>query len=138
MIKSDFRSKQNKYPVLFLTQGINTKYDDYRDPRTWSIPLAAKFVEMAEILGINAFSEDVLREPSQVDMVKSRNLILFVWMDEKDSEREKVDYLKGLGVDGIVYDRIDMQKEAGKESIFSMDHRQCYQILCMARFSSQN
>ena len=64
----------------------------------------------------------MLREPSQVDMVKSRNLILFVWMDEKDSDRETVQYLKDLGVDGIVYDRVDMQKE-GKESIFSIDHR---------------
>ena len=31
-------------------------------------------------------------------------------------------YLKELGVDGIVYDRIDMNKES-KESIFSLDHR---------------
>ena len=77
------RSKQNKYPVLFLTQGVNTKYEDYRDPRTWSIPMAAKFVEMAEIFGINAFSEDILRDSSQVAMVKNRGQILFVWMDEK-------------------------------------------------------
>ena len=77
------RSKQNKYPVLFLTQGVNTKYEDYRDPRTWSIPMAAKFVDMAEIFGINAFSEDILRDSSQVAMVKNRGQILFVWMDEK-------------------------------------------------------
>ncbi len=109
--------------MLFLTQGINTKYDDYRDPRTWSILLASKFVEMDEILGVNAFSEDILRDPSQVDMVKSRGLILFVWMDEKDSDRETVQYLKQLGVDGIVYDRIDMQKDKGKESIFFTDHK---------------
>ena len=31
-------------------------------------------------------------------------------------------YLKELGVDGIVYDRIDMNKES-KESIFSLDHQ---------------
>lgn len=116
------RSKQNKYPVLFLTQGVNTKYEDYRDPRTWTIPMAAKFVEMAEIFGINAFSEDILRDSAQVAMVKNRGQILFVWMDEKDSEKQTVQYLKELGVDGIVYDRIDMNKES-KESIFSLDHR---------------
>ena len=42
-----------------------------------------KFVEMAEIFGINAFSEDILRDSSQVAMVKNRGQILFVWMDEK-------------------------------------------------------
>jgi glycerophosphoryl diester phosphodiesterase len=91
--------------VLFLTQGQQTKYDDYRDPRTWSIMLASKFVEMAEILGVNAFSEDVLRDITQVDLVKGRGQILFVWMDEKDSEKGTVQYLKERGVDGIVYDR---------------------------------
>ena len=40
----------------------------------------------------------------------------------QDSEKETVQYLKELGVDGIVYDRIDMNKES-KESIFSLDHR---------------
>ena len=45
--------------------------------------MAAKFVEMAEIFGINAFSEDILRDSSQVAMVKNRGQILFVWMDEK-------------------------------------------------------
>ena len=46
------RLKQNRYPVLLLTQGINSKYDDYLDPRTWTIENGSSFVAMAEILGI--------------------------------------------------------------------------------------
>ena len=44
-------NKQNKYPAMLLTQGINTKYKDYQDPRTWTIPLAVSFVKMAGLLG---------------------------------------------------------------------------------------
>jgi hypothetical protein len=44
-------NKQNKYPTMLLTQGINTKYKDYQDPRTWTIPLATCFVKMAGLLG---------------------------------------------------------------------------------------
>ena len=43
--------KQNRYPVLLLTQGINSKYDDLFDPRTWTIENGSHFVAMAEILG---------------------------------------------------------------------------------------
>ena len=44
--------KQNRYPVLLLTQGINSKYDDLFDPRTWTIENGSHFVAMAEILGM--------------------------------------------------------------------------------------
>ena len=40
------RLKQNRYPVLLLTQGINSKYDDYVDPRTWTIKNGSNFVGM--------------------------------------------------------------------------------------------
>ena len=46
------RLKQNRYPVLLLTQGINSKYDDYSDPRTWTIENGSSYVAMAEILGM--------------------------------------------------------------------------------------
>ncbi len=52
--------------MLFLTQGINTKYDDYRDPRTRSIAHAVRFVRMVEVLGVNAMAEDLLRDTTQV------------------------------------------------------------------------
>jgi hypothetical protein len=46
------RLKQNRYPVLLLTQGVNNKYDDYPDPRTKTIENGSSYVAMAEILGM--------------------------------------------------------------------------------------
>ncbi len=112
------RSKQNKYPVLFLTQCVNDKYEAYRDPRTWNVANASRFVSMAEILGMNVIADEILREPDQVAKVKARGQIIFVWTDDKN-DKATVDYLKSLGLDGIVYDRMDENnsKEV-KESVF--------------------
>ena len=61
--------KQNRYPALLLTQGINSKYDDYYDPRTWTIKNGSNFVAMSEILGVAAMADDIQRDPSQVFLV---------------------------------------------------------------------
>ena len=63
------RLKQNRYPALLLTQGINSKYDDYYDPRTWTIKNGSNFVAMSEILGVAAMADDIQRDPSQVFLV---------------------------------------------------------------------
>lgn len=65
------RMKQNKYPVMFLTQGQSTKYEQYNDPRCWSINAATQYATMIEILGINVHTEDILRDPSQVGLFES-------------------------------------------------------------------
>jgi hypothetical protein len=44
------RLKQNKYPVVFLTQGVTKKYPPYRDPRTQNIPMAVRYANSAGIL----------------------------------------------------------------------------------------
>ena len=44
-------NKQNKYPVLLLTQGENSGYEEYQDPRTWSINNGVLFAEMSGLLG---------------------------------------------------------------------------------------
>lgn len=44
-------NKQNRYPVLFLTQGENSKYEDFMDPRGWSIKNGVFFAEMSGLLG---------------------------------------------------------------------------------------
>ena len=60
------RYKQNKYPVLFLTQGDTEKYPRYDDPRCWTVKSGINFVNIIEILGINAHTEDILKDPSVV------------------------------------------------------------------------
>ena len=56
-------NKQNKYPVLLLTQGENSGYEEYQDPRTWSINNGVLFAEMSGLLGLSVRAEAVLKNP---------------------------------------------------------------------------
>lgn len=42
--------KQNKYPVMFLTQGITQRYPPYSDNRMSTIENAVKFANSADLL----------------------------------------------------------------------------------------
>ena len=44
------RMKQNKYPVLFLTQGDTPRWVSYTDPRSLSVRLAADFAVSNSLL----------------------------------------------------------------------------------------
>jgi len=111
-------NKQNRYPVLLLTQGENSKYEDFMDPRTWSIRNGVWFVEMSGLLGLSAMAEALMRDPSQMDLVRSKGQVLFCWTDEQN-DKETVKYLKQLGVNGVIYDRMDQNNDKlVKESIF--------------------
>lgn len=44
------RFKQNKYPVMFLTQGVTKKYPEYLDARTKNIEAAINFANSADLL----------------------------------------------------------------------------------------
>lgn len=60
------RYKQNIYPVMFLTQGITSKYIKYAEPRCSTIEYAVRNACCMELLGIVAHTEDLLRDASQV------------------------------------------------------------------------
>lgn len=44
------RHKQNKYPILFLTQGISEKYPEMMDIRCQSTKIAMSFAQSENIL----------------------------------------------------------------------------------------
>ena len=50
-------------------------------------------------------AEDIQRDPTQVELVRNRGQVLFCWTDDQNNP-EIVKYLKNLGVDGIIYDRL--------------------------------
>ena len=68
-------------------------------------------------------AEAVTRDPANIRMVKERSQVrgeetgifklflqvIFCWTDE-DNTRETVLNLKKLGVDGVIYDRMDQNK----------------------------
>ncbi|KAH0513922.1 Glycerophosphocholine phosphodiesterase GPCPD1 [Microtus ochrogaster] len=99
------RQKQNKYPILFLTQGKSDIYPELMDLRSRTTPIAMSFAQFENILGINAHTEDLLRNPSYVQEAKAKGLVIFCWGDDtNDPENRRK--LKEFGVNGLIYDRI--------------------------------
>ncbi|XP_023024329.2 glycerophosphocholine phosphodiesterase GPCPD1 [Leptinotarsa decemlineata] len=117
------RLKQNKYPVMFLTVGESKTYQQYKDPRCWSINSAVQFAKMSEILGINVHTEDILRDSSLVKLATSNGLVIFCWGDE-NADPTTIKFLKDLGLHGVIYDKIhEYNNKEVKESIFLVEAR---------------
>lgn len=76
------------------------------------------------IQGLCVHAEDILRDPNQVALVHSKELILFCW-GEDNNDTAVIRYLKSLGLNGIIYDNIDrFSAKENKESIFLVEARQ--------------
>lgn len=131
-ICSMIRLKQNRYPVMFLTQGITDKYPAYHDPRCQNVPIAVHFAVNMDILGINVHTEELLRDSSQIENVKRAGLVLFCWGDD-NNDTETIKHLKELGIHAVIYDKIDQRcaKEV-KESIFSLEARESERDIIVA------
>lgn len=67
---------------------------------------------------MNLHSEDILRDPTLVRKSKEMGLVVFVWGDDLD-DRENVNKMRELGLDGIIYDRIG-EMEA-RQNIFIVE-----------------
>ncbi|XP_076232782.1 glycerophosphocholine phosphodiesterase GPCPD1 isoform X2 [Calliopsis andreniformis] len=132
------RLKQNKYPVVFLTQGVTSKYPTYHDPRCQTIPMAVRHALAADILGINVHTEDILRDPSQVKFVKDAGLIIFCWGDD-NNDKATIQHLKKLGLHAVIYDKIDeYNAKEVKESIFLVDARENQkELIALAQCNQQ-
>ncbi|KAE8600848.1 hypothetical protein XENTR_v10013428 [Xenopus tropicalis] len=99
------RLKQNKYPILFLTQGHSDIYPELMDLRSRSTPIAVSFAQFESLLGINVHTEDLLRNPHYIQEAKSKGLVVFCWGDDtNDPENRKL--MREYGIDGLIYDRI--------------------------------
>ncbi|XP_031850535.1 glycerophosphocholine phosphodiesterase GPCPD1 isoform X2 [Nomia melanderi] len=132
------RLKQNKYPVVFLTQGITSKYPTYHDPRCQTISMAVRHALAADILGINVHTEDILRDPSQVKFVKDAGLIIFCWGDD-NNDKATIQHLKKLGLHAVIYDKIDeYNAKEVKESIFLVDARENQKALIALAHCNQS
>ncbi|KAF3849641.1 hypothetical protein F7725_019360 [Dissostichus mawsoni] len=62
------RQKQNKYPILFLTQGISNKYPEMMDIRCQTTQIAISFAQSENIMGISAHTEELLKNLSYIGM----------------------------------------------------------------------
>lgn len=85
---------------------MTEKWAKYWDPRTRDIQSAAYFALAMGFLGIDVHAEDLLKDRSLIQFVKSKGLVLFVWGDDL-MDTSVIKALKKDGVDGVIYDKID-------------------------------
>ncbi|XP_023655572.2 glycerophosphocholine phosphodiesterase GPCPD1 [Paramormyrops kingsleyae] len=99
------RQKQNKYPILFLTQGVSDIYPELMDLRCRTTEIAISFAQSEDILGISAHTEDLLRNMDLIRDAQSKGLVIFCWGDD-NNDHENRRKLREHGIDGLIYDRI--------------------------------
>lgn len=105
------RLKQNKFPVVFLSQGLTDKYERYQDIRARRIENAIYFAEAFDLVGVDLILDDYMEAGQKlVDFITSRGMIARAWGDV-GNDTEKIEYLKSLGLQCVTYDKIDILKK---------------------------
>ncbi|XP_065365504.1 glycerophosphocholine phosphodiesterase GPCPD1-like [Calliphora vicina] len=115
------RLKQNRYPILFIIQDTLNEAQ-YLDPRGTTILSGIYFANAMELLGIIVNSTDIMETPGIVSDIHERDLCVFSWGKQNRTEDTRK-YLKALGVDGIICDRVNHVVEPMdlKQNIFRID-----------------
>ncbi|XP_031722031.1 glycerophosphocholine phosphodiesterase GPCPD1 isoform X2 [Anarrhichthys ocellatus] len=113
------RRKQNKYPILFLTQGISEKYTDLMDIRCQTTQIAISFAQSENILGISGHTEELLKNLSYIRDAQSKGLVVFSWGDD-NNEHENRRQLREQGIDGLIYDSI-CEELGEQQNIFQVE-----------------
>uniref|UniRef100_A0A8C8IS07 Glycerophosphocholine phosphodiesterase 1 n=1 Tax=Oncorhynchus tshawytscha TaxID=74940 RepID=A0A8C8IS07_ONCTS len=97
------RQKQNKYPILFLTQGISETYPELMDIRCRTTQIAMSFAQSENILGISAHTEELLQNLEHIREAQSKGLVVFCWGD-LNNDHDNRTKLREQGIDGLIYD----------------------------------
>ncbi|KAK7906787.1 hypothetical protein WMY93_015399 [Mugilogobius chulae] len=113
------RNKQNKYPILFLTQGICERYPELMDIRCQTTQIAMSFAQSENILGISAHTEELLKHLNYIEDAQSKGLVVFCW-GEDNNEHENRRKLREKGIDGLIYDRIG-EDQIEQPNIFQVE-----------------
>ncbi|KAK6295491.1 hypothetical protein J4Q44_G00347170 [Coregonus suidteri] len=136
------RQKQNKYPILFLTQGISETYPELMDIRCQTTQIAMSFAQSENILGISAHTEELLQNLEHIREAQSKGLVVFCWGDLNNYHDNRTT-LREQGIDGLIYDRI-CDDQVDQPDIFKVEAQHtlqetlksfvcsCYSIPCQA------
>ncbi|KAJ8384058.1 hypothetical protein AAFF_G00211900 [Aldrovandia affinis] len=115
------RRKQNRYPVLFLTQGVSVVYPELMDIRCQTTSIAMSFAQSEDILGISANTEELLKNMDAIVEAHAKGLVVFCWGDD-NNDHENRRKLREHSIDGLIYDRIcDDQVE--QPNIFKVEEQ---------------
>lgn len=115
------RQKQNKYPILFLTQGVTDLYPEFMDIRCQSTKIAMSFAQSENILGISAHTDELLRNMDFIREAQSKGLVVFCWGDYNNDHDNRMK-LREHGVDGVIYDRI-CEDKLEQPNIFNVEEQ---------------
>ncbi|KAM9339310.1 glycerophosphocholine phosphodiesterase GPCPD1 [Symphorus nematophorus] len=115
------RHKQNKYPILFLTQGISDRYPELMDIRCQTTQIAISFAQSENILGISGHTEELLKNLSYIGDAQSKGLVVFSWGDD-NNDHENRRKLREQGIDGLIYDSI-CEDQAEQPNIFQVEEQ---------------
>ncbi|XP_067427614.1 glycerophosphocholine phosphodiesterase GPCPD1 isoform X1 [Thunnus thynnus] len=117
------RQKQNKYPILFLTQGISDRYPELMDIRCQTTQIAMSFAQSENILGISAHTEELLKHLSYIGEAQAKGLVVFSWGDDNNDHQTRRK-LREQGIDGLIYDRI-CEDQGEQPNIFQIEEQHC-------------
>jgi glycerophosphocholine phosphodiesterase GPCPD1 len=104
--------KQNKFPVLFLTNGLTNKWKPYKDPRCKNTTRSFNYARAENLHGIVAHAEELTANLHLMNIIfnnttkSTNNFLAYSWGDELN-EIEKRKLLTESGFHGIIYDRIN-------------------------------
>ncbi|XP_073348363.1 glycerophosphocholine phosphodiesterase GPCPD1 isoform X2 [Pagrus major] len=115
------RQKQNKYPILFLTQGISDRYPELMDIRCQTTQIAISFAQSENILGISGHTEELLKNLSYIGDAQSKGLVVFSWGDD-NNDHENRRKLREQGIDGLIYDSI-CEDQGEQPNIFQVEEQ---------------
>ncbi|GAB1599104.1 glycerophosphocholine phosphodiesterase GPCPD1-like [Argonauta hians] len=99
--------KQNKYPVFFLTQGINSRWINYKDTRCQSTTEAVNYAKAESLPGICAHAEEILKNTDLIEMCVRQHVSLIVWGSDIENT-ENMKYLMEQPITGLIYNRMDI------------------------------
>ncbi|CAL9692072.1 unnamed protein product [Knipowitschia caucasica] len=142
------RNKQNKYPILFLTQGVCARYPELMDLRCRTTQIAISFAQSENILGISAHTEELLNNLNLIEEAQSKGLVVFSW-GEDNNHHETRRTLREKCIDGLIYDRVG-EDQLEQPDIFQVEAQHsfgeviteetmkssscsCYSIPCSSR-----
>lgn len=105
------RLKQNKFPVIFLSQGMTDRFERYVDTRARSIWNGIYFAQAFDLAGIDIISDYYTSLGKKlVDFINDHNLVARGWGDMGETS-ETLDLLKDIGLQCITYDKIDQMRQ---------------------------
>lgn len=120
-ICSMVRQKQNKYPILFLTQGVSDVYPELMDIRCQSTQIAMSFAQSENILGISAHAEELLKSMECIRQAQAKGLVVFCWGDD-NNQHENRRRLREQGIDGLIYDGI-CEEHVEQPNVFQVEEQ---------------